>query len=387
MRICFWGTYTVAEGYPVNRVLAKGLRQAGAQVEEVREQIWDGFLHSISSAGGWTSLRLVWRAAPAYARLAWHFLQSRHSQVVVVGYAGYIDIILARLLTVIRSRRRRRPLVLVAFISLYDTLVVDREQASSSSWKAALLRRIDRAAFEAADLVLVDTEEHRQYFARLFGVPVTRFHRSFVGDDDEIFRPQASRGPGSHRGERPFQVLFFGTYVPLHGIEFILAAAEILRDESGLEFVLVGNGQQYPQMRRLAKEKALEQIRFVEDWVSTGELVDYINACDLCLGIFGITEKAARVVPYKVFDALAVGKPVITRDSAAARELLEHEETALLCNPGDGVALAAAIRRLRSDEDLRERLAVCGRERYLERGSPGAIGRDLLATLEERFGD
>ena len=48
MRICFFGTYTIAEGYPVNRVLLKGLRQAGAVVEECRQEMWgSGPLHEL----------------------------------------------------------------------------------------------------------------------------------------------------------------------------------------------------------------------------------------------------------------------------------------------------------------------------------------------------
>ena len=45
MRICFFGTYTVAEGYPVNRFLVNGLRESGVEVEECREELWEGFLH------------------------------------------------------------------------------------------------------------------------------------------------------------------------------------------------------------------------------------------------------------------------------------------------------------------------------------------------------
>ena len=385
MRVCFWGTYTVAEGYPVNRVLVKGLRLAGVEVVEAREQIWDGFLHSAMFATGpWPALRIVLRCVPAYIRLVWRFLCFRDHRFVVIGYAGYFDVILARALNSLRLRRQRRPLVLVAFISLYDTAVVDRQHLPARSWKAALLKKIDRTAFMAADLVLVDTEEHRDYFASLFDLPVAKFERSFVGEDDEVFHPEAAFFERESKGK--LQILFFGTYVPLHGVEFIIEAADILRDESDLEFTLIGDGQQYPEMRALAESRELKRVRFVGNWVGTGDLVEYINSCDICLGIFGTTEKAARVIPYKVFDALAVGKPVVTRDSPAARELLDHEESALLCRPGDGGALAEAVRRLRDDDRLRGQLGTRGRERFLERGAPAAIGRQLLTTLESHRG-
>ena len=379
MRIFFWGTYTIAEGYPVNRVLIKGLRQAGAQVEECREELWEGFLHqAFGRKKPGTYLKLGWRALRLYLRLLRRFSCSRKCQYIIVGYAGYLDIVLARLL----NFWRRRPLILVAFISLYDTIVVDRQQLAAASWQAACLKKIDRLAFSCADIVLVDTREQIDYLAALFALPREKFRRSFVGEDDELFHPAVSdRG---HSGV--LRVLFFGTYVPLHGIESILDAAEILRPDTGVEFTLIGNGQLYPQMRSVAAQKGLNHVRFIDEWMSSAALVEQIRAADVCLGIFGVTTKAARVIPYKVFDALALRKPVITRDSPAARELLEHGKSALLCAPGNGAELAGSIRSLQQDPQLLEKLAARGYARFQEFGSPRAIGRALLHTMEGRFG-
>jgi len=351
-------------------------------LREVREQIWDGFLHAAwkgsSAALAW---RIVRRAIPAYMRLMARFVCMPECDVVVVGYAGYFDVLVARLLM---AFGRRRPLVLVAFISLYDTVVVDRRQVAPRSWKARMLKRIDAAAFRAADLVLVDTEAQRRYFARLFALPEERFQRSFVGEDDEVFRSGSSTRPRPEAGR--LRVLFFGTYVPLHGVEFIIEAAEILKEEEGFEFTLIGNGQQYARTRSDAAHRRLDRLQFVSEWVRPSALVDYIEASDICLGIFGTTDKAARVIPYKVYDALAVGRPVVTRDSPAIREILVHEKSALLCPPGDGAALAAALTRLLEDRELRLDLAARGRETYLQRAAPEAVGRDLLAVLSDRYG-
>ena len=91
-----------------------------------------------------------------------------------------------------------------------------------------------------------------------------------------------------------------------------------------------------------------------------------MREADVCLGIFGTTPKAARVIPYKVFAAMALGRPVITRDSPAIRELLVDGESALLCPAGDGQALAAALERLRTDASLRERIGRNGYARYAD---------------------
>ncbi len=376
LRICFFGTYVTSEGYPVNQVLVSGLGAAGGDVVECRETLWQGFLHEAFAGGGIAGfLALALRAIAVYARLVWRYLWVGSHQVVVVGYPGYCDIILARLLNLFR----RRLLVLVSFISLYDTIVLDRGQAKEKSWKAKLLYQIDRWAFCCADMVLVDTWEVGEYFSRVFSLPPEKFHRSMVGNVFDGFEP------ASPPRQPPVRVLFFGTYVPLHGIEHIVAAADLLREED-FEFILVGRGQLYASVREEAERLQLKRMHFIDDWMHTEALADRMREADICLGIFGTTSKASRVIPYKVFGSLALRRPVVTRDSPAVREMLVDGESAILCEAGSGAALAAALRRLRDEKGLAERIAAAGYDRYLECGSAEAIGRDLLRELATRCG-
>lgn len=376
MRVCFFGTYTIAEGYPVNRVLLKGLERSGVEVLQCREELWEGFLHTTFSQRRWsTYLRLGWRLCRCYLRLLKRYRRLPEHHWVVVGYAGYLDILLARLLA-----GRRHPLVLVSFISLYDTMVFDRAQLPVKSLKAKAVKSLERLGFRCADLVLVDTDAHGQYLAALHALPGAKFRRSFVGEDDEVFRPLPPPAAAP-----VFRVLFFGTYVPLHGVETVLAAASCLRDVPGLELVLIGNGQLYGQIRQEADRLQLRHLVFIDQWMSPERLREQVAQADVCLGIFGQTAKAARVIPLKVFDALALGRPVITRDSPAIRELLEHEKNVLLCPAGDGAALAAAILRLQADPALARTIAAGGLACFRQHATPTAVGRTLLHTLEQVF--
>ena len=104
-------------------------------------------------------------------------------------------------------------------------------------------------------------------------------------------------------------------------------------------------------------------------------------AADVCLGVFGTSGKAARVVPNKVYDALAAGRPLVTEDSRAARELLTDGRDALLVPAGDSADLAAALRRL-GDYDERARLGAAALDLYRRRCTPEAVAATLLAALE-----
>ena len=100
------------------------------------------------------------------------------------------------------------------------------------------------------------------------------------------------------------------------------------------------------------------------------------------LGVFGTSEKAGRVIPNKVFQALACGVPVITADTPAARELLVEDESAQLVPPGDAPALAAAIRRFAEDPAHARRIAEGGLRAYRAQASERALGERWRALIE-----
>ena len=96
-------------------------------------------------------------------------------------------------------------------------------------------------------------------------------------------------------------------------------------------------------------------------------------------GIFGAGEKAARVIPYKVHEALCAGRPVVTADTPAARRVLAHGRESLLVTPGDPDALAAALAALARDPDLCRRLAANARASY-----DAELGLDAMARALDR---
>ena len=130
----------------------------------------------------------------------------------------------------------------------------------------------------------------------------------------------------------------------------------------------------------------LENVRFT-DWVPYEQLHRFLQGWGVCLGIFGTSDKAARVIPGKVFVALSAGKAVITADSPAVRELLTDGESAVLCRRGDPEALAGAIRRLHGDRELLHRIAEGGSRVFREHASTEHIGRSASEVLEKLVTD
>ena len=393
-RICFFGTYE--RDYPRNRTLVDGLARAGWRVLECHVPLWE---KERDKTGRYLApFSLVLRAIElklAYLRLLlkYVFTVGRYD-VMLVGYIGHFDMPLAWLLT----RIPRRPLVFSPLVSLYDTLVDDRRSIAEGTLTSRFLRWLDRQTCAKADLVLLDTDAHIDYFVDTFNLPRDRFARVFVGAVEPV-APEGLSGQNVSKGlsgpvapeglsgpdrseDAPFRVLFVGKFIPLHGLPFMMEAANRLKDMPDIVFHFVGTGQMTDEIRETARRLSLENVRFT-DWIPYERVHRFLQGRGVCLGIFGTSGKAARVIPGKVFVALSAGKAVITADSPAIRELLADGESALLCRRGDSEALAGAIRRLHGDRELLRKIAEGGHRVFRDRASTEQIGRTASIVLEK----
>ncbi len=179
-----------------------------------------------------------------------------------------------------------------------------------------------------------------------------------------------------------FRVFVYASFIPLHGLEHVVRAAAILEERGEpVKIDLVGAGNTASSVRAMAEQLGVHSITFVGRR-PYDELPEWMARSDLCLGIFGTSPKARRVIPNKVFDALACAPRVLTGDTPAVRELLRPGEEVWVCRPGEPEALADAIVTLR-DDDLRRAIAERGHARFRETASLDALARDLAAIVGE----
>jgi len=182
-----------------------------------------------------------------------------------------------------------------------------------------------------------------------------------------------------------FEVLFTGSFLPLHGTDVIIEAARIVagRDPS-VRFRLIGSGQTREAALRAVEGYGLRNVEFA-GWRSLEDLPAMIAAADVSLGIFGRTEKAGRVVPHKLFQAMGMGMAVITARTAAAEEFFVHREHLVFCDEPLAESLAAAVLELKSDAALRERIARNGQALVAKKYSARATAVRLMEIVDKHF--
>jgi glycosyltransferase involved in cell wall biosynthesis len=363
-RVIVAGTYDPSFGR--NRRVLALLDSAGHDVVQCHAELWRGDRYEIPNR---RLVSTVARAAAAYPTLIWRFLRAPRGNVVLVLYPGWFDVVVLAPL----ARLRRMPLLFDPFISVWDTVVSDRGLAGPGSVLGRLVRMVDRASLRLARRVIADTPSHADFYAELARIDRTRIGVVWVGADDNVFRPRPHVVPAATR------VLFYGTFIKLHGIDVIVRAAKLLEDDD-VEIRIIGTGQEEARISDLLRELQPANVARIEH-VARELLADEIAAATICLGIFGTTAKARRVVPNKVFECVAVGRPVVTADTEGIRSAFTDDEIAMV-PPGDPEALANEIRRLLADTDRRERMAVAAREHYLKDFATDSLVRLLNAELE-----
>ncbi len=349
MKVCYYGAYD--PHYARNRIIINGLRKNGVEVIEYYDES-----------------RFFIRTFKLLRKL----LSLKEFDAIIVGYPGNLDVFSAKII----SKLRKKPLIFDAFISVYDALVNEWGHAKRGSWKAGYCRFLDKYPCKLSDIVLLDTDQHIDYFCREFDIDKNKFRRIFIGANDNIFFPREKS-----KKKKDFIVLYYGWTTPLHGLHHIVKAAILLEPYEDIKFIVIGVGRFFREIKDTYKEKSKNII--FKDLVPLNEVPRYIADADVCLGIFGDTEKVDKVVPNKAYEALAMKKPLITVDSPAVRGVLTNHKNAILCKKSSSKAIVDSILLLKNDEKLRKEIAENGYSLFTERFRSEVLGRDVREVIME----
>ncbi len=347
MKICYFGDFNPE--YPRNRVIIKGLRENGVDVLICQDKT--------------CGLRKFLNLVRVHKKI------KRDYNFLFVGYSD------SRFMVPLAKLICRKPIIWDAFYSLYDSWVFDRKLVAPQSLKAKYYWFLDWMGCLLAHKILLDAKTNIEYFIETFGSSEKKFIKVFVGTDDKLFMP-ADIDNGA---DGNFIVHFHGHFIPRQGAEFIIGAANLLRNENIL-FRMIGRGQDYSGARTMAEKLGLSNLEWI-DGVDYEKLPEFINKSDICLGGFGNTRKAKITSMNKLFEYMACGKAIITGDVASSREILEDGKTAIFCRCADAEDLARKILKLKYNPDLIKMLGENARKNFKESFTPQIITYKLIQDL------
>ena len=347
--------------------LERGLRDAGF---EVRACVCNLIFYRF-----WKSQVVKLLAISLIAPLRWLVLAAKYlfaapaHDLILVQSPSHMDAWLA----VILGRLYGKPVAADVFYGLYDTLVRDRRILREDGPAARLVLAYEGWLLRHLDLILIDTGEHAAMLAADYGLPPGRIATVPVGIDEALWQPCP---PAPDAGV--FRVLFWCSFIPLHGAETVArAAARLAALAPQVRIRIIGNGQEAPAFRALLDELRPANLEWRDRFVPLEELQAEARQAHACLGVFGRGGKAERVLPFKAYQALASARPLVTARTPAVVRLLRDREDVVLVPAGDADALADALAWLAADPVRAAEIGRQGRRTYDEKLSAAVI-RDRM---------
>ena len=306
----------------------------------------------------------------------WKLIKIRiihNPKIYILGFRGYEFFWIVRLVTLGKT------LIYDHMMSPYDSLVNEKKIIRGKGLLGEAIYSYERSIMLASDLVLTDTKVHTQYFHELFDIPLKKIVAIPVGTDESIFHPDT---PVNSAVSSDFlEVLYYGSFLPLHGMDIILKAAFILRGKP-IHFTLIGgNRLDLSGFHHMIEQLGLNHVTHV-DWIEYEELPKFIARANLGLGgPFGDTGQASRVITGKTFQFLAMAKPVVIGSHNSDEYGFENKVNCLQVPRGDEKALARAILWALENKENLNQIGQRGYELYQSKYSVLQISKKLKGVI------
>ncbi|MGO9376418.1 MAG: glycosyltransferase family 4 protein [Syntrophobacteraceae bacterium] len=246
-----------------------------------------------------------------------------------------------------------------------------------------LLTRLETFLYSNAQHIVSVTHSFKLHIAKR-GVPFERISVVTNGADLEQFQPKVK-----HNGVRrslglddKFVVSYIGTHGMAHHLETVLEAASLLKDRKQIVFLLVGGGAERERLLHLKDKLRLENLVMLPQQPKA-LMPEFLAASDACMVLLKKNDLFKTVIPSKIFEAMAMERPLILGVDGESRAIVEKAECGICIEPENHQSLAEAVLQLYEDENLVHLLGVNGRESVMRNFSRDVLARKYIEVLQQ----
>lgn len=342
--ILYFGSYDPS--YARNKVLIRGLQKNGCEVKECRTEHLRGL--------------------NKYIDLYKKFRKVGNFDCLIVAHPGHDLVWFTKILT-------RKPIIFDPIYSYYDSFVDDRKLCKRGSFKSHYYKFWDWFCSWLPKYVILECQTLIDYFVVNFNLPEEKFIKVVMSADDENLFPREVEK------ESKFTVEFHGSFIPFQGIEYIVRAAKIIEKKcSDIQFNIIGAGQMSKRIDELIKDLDVKNINYWGKRIPHDEIIEQVAKADICLGFFTKGPRAQKVMTNKIFESIAMQKPVITADLPVMHEVYTNRENILFCEGENPEDLAEKILMLKKDKVLRDKIAENGYRLFKEKLCPEVVTKEII---------
>lgn len=289
----------------------------------------------------------------------------------VITFRGY-EMLLLMVLTFVR-----KPIIFDEMINFTEWMEEHRVIKPGSlgyklfkAWYGWLARR--------CRIILADTDAHAEYSAQLNGMDIVKYRTIPVGTDETVFYPRPAKAIDK---KKKFCVFYYGHMLPLHGLDYVLEAADQLKDRPEITFRFVGGKDKVVEACKAAQKRGAHVTH--EAWVPFEELPQAAIDAGLTLGgPFGDTLQAQFVVTGKTYQFLALGTPTLIGKNKV-NNIFSDKKNCLIVPQADAKALADAIVWAYDHPAELKKIGQAGRQLYERSFSQAIINADIQKLVSE----
>ena len=227
------------------------------------------------------------------------------------------------------------------------------------------LEWLERRMYLAADQIVTVGHGYREQIAAK--VPVgDRISVVMNGVDSDVFSPrprdEAFLAKWNLTGK--FVCSYVGTIGMAHGLEVVVRAAHTLKEQGrdDIVFLIVGDGARREELQRLATQEGVASQIVFTGRMSRDQMPTVLASSDACLVHLRKTELFETVVPSKIFETMAMGRPIIMGVRGESLAIVKDAGAAIEMEPESEADLVAALIRLADEPGLRTQLSSSARE-------------------------
>ncbi|WP_138419844.1 UDP-N-acetylglucosamine 2-epimerase [Aquibacillus sediminis] len=288
------------------------------------------------------------------------------SPQLFVGFSGYV------LSKIHRSK----------FVFEVRDLWVDFAEGLGEFKNKKLLRmakELERFLYYKADSIVTVTKGYKQHLIDHEGIFENKIEVVTNGVEVDKFNPIKSETEKDvlkkeHNFNDKFVVLYAGNLGAAQGLDVVIDSAHILRNKKDIVFLMIGEGVEKVRLKEKKEELDLKNVIF-EDGKTKDEIQEYYNMADASLvslksfSLFDIT------LPSKIFDSMAMAKPVLIGVNGEGRKIIEKANAGIYFESENGKELANGVINLYENPNMKKQMGVNARNYAIKK-----FARDVLAS-------
>jgi len=282
------------------------------------------------------------------------------------------------------SKVKRIPFVM-EIRDLWPESITASGVGNETSLLTRFLSSLSGFLYKACDRIVVVTPAFKKDIISKYRIPPGKISVVENGVEPGLFTPgEGSDEVKNELGIRgKFVVAYTGTMGLAHGLRTVVeAAARLQRDYPDIQFILVGEGTDKEALSEMVRSRGLGNIRFLPKQPRE-KMPDIIRASEVCLVLLKKAEVFKTVIPTKMLEFMACGRPVILGVDGQARKVLEAAGAGIFVEPEDPNALVRALTRLYKEDGLRRTLGENGRHFIVKHLSREKTAEQYISVLKE----